>query len=100
MGDWETYSYTIIHFAAQLSNIALFLNSMEAVVKLRQVLCEQMVNNTFREAPHTTGLKKSDVALCLFNILNPLIAYATMKHEAVQKGFGDDLVRAFLSGIG
>ncbi|KAK5229596.1 Tuberous sclerosis 2-like protein [Exophiala xenobiotica] len=98
--DWETYSYTIIHVAAQLSNIALFLNSMEAVVKFRQVLCEQMVNNTFREAPPATGLKKSDVALCLFNILVPLIAYATMKHEAVQKGFGDDLVRAFLSGIG
>ncbi|KIW17271.1 hypothetical protein PV08_04462 [Exophiala spinifera] len=97
--DWETYSYTIIHVAAQLSNIALFLNSMEAVVKFRQVLCEQIVNNTFREAPPPIGLKKSDVALCMFNILVPLIAYATMKHEAVQKGFGDDLVRAFLAGI-
>lgn len=97
--DWETYSYTIVHVAAQLSNIALFLNSMEAVVKFRQVLCEQIVNNTFREAPPSTGLKKSDVALCMFNILVPLIAYATMKHEAVQKGFGDDLVRAFLTGI-
>ncbi|KAK6379906.1 Tuberous sclerosis 2-like protein [Exophiala oligosperma] len=97
--DWETYSYTIVHVAAQLSNIALFLNSMEAVVKFRQVLCEQIVNNTFREAPPSTGLKKSDVALCMFNILIPLIAYATMKHETVQKGFGDDLVRAFLTGI-
>lgn len=98
--DWETYSYTIVHVAAQLSNIALFLNSIQAVVKLRQVLCEQVVNNTFREAPSSTGLKRSDVALCMFNILVPLIPYATMKSEAIQKGFGDDLVRAFLSGIG
>ncbi|KAI1627103.1 tuberous sclerosis 2 [Exophiala viscosa] len=98
--DWETYSYTIVHVAAQLSNFALFVCSMESVVKFRQVLCEQIVNNTFREAPASTGLKKSDVALCMFNILVPLIPFATMKSEAVQKGFGDDLVRTFLSGLG
>ncbi|KIW97061.1 uncharacterized protein Z519_02453 [Cladophialophora bantiana CBS 173.52] len=98
--DWETYGYTVVHAAAQLSNIALFLNSIQAVIKLRQVLCEQIVNNTFREPPPSTGLKKSDVALCMFNMLVSLIPYATMKSEAVQKGFGDDLVRAFLSGIG
>ncbi|KIX98117.1 uncharacterized protein Z520_06197 [Fonsecaea multimorphosa CBS 102226] len=98
--DWETYGYTVVHAAAQLSNIALFLNSIQAVIKLRQVLCEQIVNNTFREPPSSTGLKKSDVGLCMFNILVTLIPYATMKSEAIQKGFGDDLVRAFLSGIG
>lgn len=98
--DWETYSYTIVHAAAQVSNIALFLNSMEAVVKLRQVLCDQVVNNLFREAPPHTGLKRSDVAICLFNFLIAFIPYATIKSEAVQKGFGDDLVRAFLAGLG
>lgn len=98
--EWETYSYTIVHVAAQLSNLSLFLNSMEAVVKFRQVLCEQIVNSSFREAPSSTGLKRSDVALCMFNILLSLIPYAAMKSEAVQKGFGDDLVRTFLSGIG
>ncbi|KIX10381.1 uncharacterized protein Z518_01463 [Rhinocladiella mackenziei CBS 650.93] len=98
--DWETYSYTVVHVAAQLSNITLFVNSMQAVVKFRQVLCDQIVTNSFREAPSSTGLKKSDVALCLFNILVPLIPYATRKSEAIQKGFGDDLVRTFLSGIG
>ncbi|EXJ86503.1 hypothetical protein A1O3_03454 [Capronia epimyces CBS 606.96] len=98
--DWETYSYTVVHAAAQVNNIALFLNSMEAVVKLRQVLCDQVVNNAFREAPPQTGLKRSDVAICLFNFLIALIPYATMKSEAVQKGFGDDLVRTFLSGLG
>lgn len=98
--DWETYSYTIVHVAAQLSNIALFLNSLEAVVKLRQVLCGQIVNATFREAPQSSGLKKSDVAICMFHFLTSLIPYATMKSESIQKGFGDDLVRAFISGLG
>lgn len=98
--DWETYSYTIVHIAAQLSNIALFLNSLQAVIKLRQVLCGQIVNATFREAPPSSGLKKSDVAICMFHFLTSLIPYATMKSESIQKGFGDDLVRAFISGLG
>ncbi|KAK5061363.1 hypothetical protein LTR84_007905 [Exophiala bonariae] len=98
--DWETYGYTIVHVAAQLSNISLFLNSLEAVVKLRQVLCGQIVNATFREAPQPSGLKKSDVAICMFHFLTSLIPYATMKSESIQKGFGDDLVRAFISGLG
>lgn len=98
--DWETYSFTIIHTAAQLSNIALFWNSLEAIIKLRQVLCEQIVNGYFREAPAPTGLKKSDVAICMFNFLTSLVPYATIKSEAIQKGFGDDLVRAFISGLG
>ena len=98
--DWETYSFTIVHTAAQLSNIALFLNSLEAIIKLRQVLCEQIVNGSFREAPASTGLKKSDVAICMFNFLTSLVPYATIKSEAIQKGFGDDLVRAFISGLG
>lgn len=98
--DWETYSYTVVHTGAQLSNLALWLNSIQAVIKLRQVLCEQIVNNAFREPSPSTGLKRSDVALCMYDILVALIPYATMKSEAVQKGFGDDMVRAFLVGIG
>ncbi|KAJ9612190.1 Tuberous sclerosis 2-like protein [Cladophialophora chaetospira] len=98
--DWETYSYTVVHAAAQLSNIALWLNSIPTIIKLRQVLCEQIVNNSFRDPPASSGLKKSDVALCMYDILVVLIPFATMRSEDVQKGFGDDMVRAFISGIG
>jgi hypothetical protein len=98
--NWETYSYTVIHLGAQLSNIALWLNSIHTVTKLRQVLCEQIVNNSFREPPPDSGLKKSDIALCIYDILVNLIPYATIKSGDVQKGFGQDLVRAFIAGIG
>jgi len=98
--DWEIYSYILVHLGAQLNNTSLFLGSLESIVKLRQIVCEQVVNASFREPPPSTGLKKSDVALCLFNILTSLIAYATMRRGSIQKGFGDDLVRAFISGIG
>lgn len=98
--DWETYTYTVVHAAAQLRNIALWLNSIPAIIKLRQVLCEQIVNNSFREPPPSSGLKKSDVAFCMYDILVTLIPFATMRSEDIQKGFGDDMVRAFIAGIG
>jgi len=98
--DWETYSYALVHLGVQLGNVELFRGSLETIVKLRQVLCEQVVNISFREPPPSTGLKRSDVALCVYNILTNLIPYATMRSESIQKGFGDDLVRTFLVGIG
>lgn len=98
--DWETYSYILVHLGAQLFNTKLFTTSLQAIVTLRQILCEQVHNNSFKEPPASTGLKKSDTALCFFNMLTGLIPYGTMKSEKIQKGFGDDLVRAFLTGIG
>ena len=97
--DWEVYSWVMVNLGSQLANIELFGSSLQAIVMLRQVVCEQINNYKMHEPPTTSGLKKSDVALCLFNILTPLIAYATKKGEVVQKEFGDELVKAFLNGV-
>lgn len=97
--DWEVYSWVMVNLGSQLANIELFNSSLESIVMLRQVVCEQVANYKMHEPPPASGLKKSDVALCLFNILTPLIAYATKKSETIQKEFGDELVKAFLAGI-
>ncbi len=98
--DWETYSFCLVNAGSQLSNISLFRGCLLEIATLRRIVCEQVVRATVREPPAATGLKKSDVALCLYNILTPLIAYATMTGDVIQKEYGDDLVRAFLHGIG
>ena len=97
--DWETYSYVLVHLGAQLSNVELFKGSLVQVNFLRRVLCDQIGNNSFHEPPAYTGLKKSDIAICVFNILTPLIAYATMA-EQFTRNDSDELVRAFLQGVG
>jgi hypothetical protein len=97
--DWEVYSWVMVNLGSQLANVELFNSSLETIVMLRQVVCEQVANYKMHEPPIASGLKKSDVALCLFNILSSLIPYATKKGEVIQKEFGDELVKAFLAGI-
>ena len=97
--EWETYSYIIVHLGAQLSNVDLFKGALVQIKFLRRVLCEQVSNASFHEPPNSTGLKKSDVAICVFNALTPLIAYATMVEQPTRND-SDELVRSFLQGIG
>lgn len=97
--DWEVYSWVMVNLGSQLANVELFSSSLETIVMLRQIVCEQINNYKMHEPPVASGLKKSDVAMCLFNILTPLIAYATKKGEVIQKEFGDELVKAFLNGV-
>lgn len=100
--DWETYSYLIVHAGAQLSNFTLFSGSdklLETIVKFRQVLCERISIGKLLKPPASTGLKDSDVAICLFNVLTGLIPYATIKAGPIQKAFADELVKAFLTGV-
>ena len=98
--NWETYSLCLVYAGSQLGNVSLFSSFLLEIATLRRIVCEQVVRGALREPPAATGLKKSDVALCLYNILTPLIAYATMTGDVIQKEYGDDLVRAFLHGVG
>ncbi|KPI37767.1 uncharacterized protein AB675_116 [Cyphellophora attinorum] len=97
--DWEVYSWVMVNLGSQLANVKLFCSSLETIVFLRQVVCAQINDYKMHEPPVASGLKKSDVAMCLFNILTPLIAYATKRGEVIQKEFGDELVKAFLNGV-
>jgi Rap/ran-GAP/Domain of unknown function (DUF3384)/Tuberin len=101
--EWETYSFLIVHAGAQLANTSLFSGSdrlLEIVVKFRQVVCERIGSGKVFKPPASTGLKDSDVAICLFNVLTALIPYATIKAGPIQKGYADELVKAFLTGVG
>ncbi|KAF2491678.1 hypothetical protein BU16DRAFT_125532 [Lophium mytilinum] len=94
--DWELYSYILVHLGPQLSNQSLFRNAVPQLKMLRSVLCEQIRATTFHEPPNHTLLKKADVAVCLFHVLTILISY----HAHYEKSEEDELVRAFLHGIG
>ncbi|KAJ5768923.1 hypothetical protein N7520_003482 [Penicillium odoratum] len=93
--DWDIYSYVLTHLGPQLGNKEFFKSSSPQIKLLRSILCDQVKNETFHEPPGVTGLKKSDVAACIFDALCMLISY----HEHFAKSEEDDLVRAFMSGI-
>ncbi|KAH8821522.1 hypothetical protein F5884DRAFT_850748 [Xylogone sp. PMI_703] len=94
--DWEVYSFILVHLASQLSNQALFRNAISQIQFLREVLCEEIKSNSFHEPPTSSGLRKADVAICLFQILTMVMSY----HQHFKKHEEDDIVRTFLQGVG
>jgi hypothetical protein len=94
--DWEIYSYALVHLGPQLSNQSLVRSCIPQLKMLRSVICERIRNSSFRDPPSYTLLKKADVAVCLFHILTVLISY----HDHFEKSEEDDIVKAFIHGIG
>ncbi|KAI9049172.1 hypothetical protein LZ554_007019 [Drepanopeziza brunnea f. sp. 'monogermtubi'] len=94
--DWEIYSYILVHLASQLTNQALFVGAIPQIRNLRELLCDQIKNGTYYDPPHSSGLRKADVGICLFQILNMVMSY----HRHFQKVDQDDIVRTFLQGVG
>ena len=93
--DWEIYSFVLVHLPSQLSNHSLFTQAIDKVHELRKVLCEQIRMNSFQEPPNTSGLRRADVAICLFHSLTVILSY----HDHFQKHDEDDMVRTFVHGI-
>ncbi|KAK8855195.1 Tuberous sclerosis 2-like protein [Apiospora arundinis] len=94
--DWEIYSFILVYLPSQLSNHSIFKSAVPQIQELRRLLCEQIRTTGFLE-PHTsTGLRRSDVATCLFHTLTMILSY----HKHFQKTEEDEIVGTFTRGIG
>ncbi|KAI1106075.1 hypothetical protein F4804DRAFT_302164 [Jackrogersella minutella] len=93
--DWEVYSFILVHLPSQLSNHAIFRNAVPQLRELRRTICEQIKMNNFQEPPSVHGLRRADVAICLFHTLTMILSY----HQYFQKAEEDEIVRAFVHGI-
>lgn len=94
--DWEIYSYILVHLPSQLTNVAFFAGRMAFVQTLHRLILSQLHTGKFHEPPASTGVKKGDVALCLYNAMTVLLAYK----ESFGREKLDETVRTFFSGIG
>jgi hypothetical protein len=93
--DWEVHSFVLVHLPSQLSNHAIFKGAIPQVQQLRKLICEQIRLNNFQEPPNASGLRRADVAICLFHSLTMILSY----HEHFQKGEEDEIVKSFVLGI-
>ncbi|OTA92294.1 hypothetical protein M434DRAFT_12486 [Hypoxylon sp. CO27-5] len=93
--DWEVYSFILVHLPSQLSNHAVFRDAVPQLRELRGTVCEQIKMNNFQEPPTVYGLRRADVAICLFHTLTMILSY----HQYFQKAEEDEIVRAFVHGI-
>ena len=93
--DWELYSYILVHLPLQLSNCSLLSNQVKSLQILHNTVVIQLNSGDFQEPPKDSGIKKGDVALCLYQILIMLLPY----HESFSRRMTDDTIRTFRMGI-
>ncbi|UKZ70169.1 uncharacterized protein TrAtP1_011167 [Trichoderma atroviride] len=53
--DWEIYSFVLVHLPSQLSNHAIFRDAIKEIQELRQMVCDQIRQNSFQEPPQCPG---------------------------------------------
>ncbi|KAL8828046.1 MAG: hypothetical protein Q9191_002817 [Dirinaria sp. TL-2023a] len=94
--DWEIYSYVLVHLPSQLSNVALFSKQEDFLQALHKLIMAQLRTGSFHEPPLSTGVKKGDIAVCLYHSLTVLVNY--QEHFSREKL--DETVRTFFYGIG
>lgn len=93
--DWEVYSFVLVHLPSQLSNHAIFGDATGQIQEIRRIICEQIRTNGFQEPPSASGLRRADVAICLFHSLTMILSY----HEHFSKSDEDEIVKIFVLGI-
>jgi hypothetical protein len=95
--DWEVYSFVLVHLPSQLRNHRIFDDTaaITRVQELRKLVCDMIRMNTFMEPPSSSGLRKSDVANCLFQSIGTLASY----HQYFRKGDEDDIIRILTHGL-
>lgn len=94
-GDWEIYSYVLVHLPSQLTNRTLFARHVGQLQTLHNLVLEQLDKGTFHKPPNHSGMMVGDVALCLYHALTILLSY----HELLGRRELDSLVRTFSFGI-
>jgi hypothetical protein len=93
--DWEIYSYILVYLPSQLTNQALLRGAIPQIKQLRNIICQQIKNNSFHEPPASSGLRKADVAICLFQALNMVMSY----HRHFSRNEEDEIVKTFFQGM-
>lgn len=93
--DWEILSYILVHLPSQLGNLALFEGDAMHIQTLHTVVLRQLQSASFHAPPANSGVKKGDIALCLFHTLTVLIGY----HGRFTRQQLHDTVKVFLAGI-
>ena len=58
-----------------LRTIALFTGRIPFLQSLHRTVLSQLRTGNFHEPPANTGVKKGDVALCLYNTMTMLLPY-------------------------
>ena len=93
--DWEIYSFILVQLPSQLGNKALFTHHKSFIQDLHIELVLQLGSSQFMDPPANSGMKKGDVALCLYHTLTVLIGY----RQDLNRAKLEESIRVFHLGM-
>lgn len=93
--NWEVYSYIWAHFCSQLANMMLFLNNAEEIVKLKTIVCDQLMLNLPKTLSVPENLTKANLQVAFVRTLSALLGY----HDLFSKYDEDQIIKALLFGL-
>ncbi|KAK6459338.1 tuberous sclerosis 2 protein [Scheffersomyces xylosifermentans] len=93
--DWEVYSYIWAHFTAQLSNIHLFFKNDQQIIKLKNIVCEQLTLNLPSSIKLPNDFTKADLQVAYVRTFSALLAY----HDKFSKYDEDNIVNSLIFGL-
>ncbi|KAK6465402.1 tuberous sclerosis 2 protein [Scheffersomyces coipomensis] len=94
--DWEIYSFIWAHFCSQLSNINLFIQYNEQIVKLKNIICDQLTLNLPSHIKFPPDITKADLQVTSVRTLTPLLGY---QHK-FSKYDKDQIINSLIIGLG
>jgi Tuberin len=94
--SWELYYHLMEHFGEQLVNKTFFIACSPAIIRLREVICQQLINSHLPDLDNFNNQKRTEVIMRLHKILTVLIGY----HDNFVKASRDELVRCFQINMG
>ncbi|CAH6719430.1 putative tuberous sclerosis 2 protein homolog [[Candida] jaroonii] len=93
--EWELYSYIWAHFCPQLANMKLFNNNKTQILRLKTIICEQLMLNFQKNFTLPDGFLKSHLQVAFVRSFSALLGY----REFFTKYDDDDIIRSLLFGI-
>jgi len=94
--SWELYYHLVENFPEQLMNKTFFMGCEPQIIRLREILCLQLINSQLPELDNLNPLKRTEAVMHLQKILTVLIGY----HIIFVKASKDELVRCFQINMG
>lgn len=98
--EWEIYSYVWGHLCSQLSNMTLFEQNRHQIVKLKNIVCDQLMLKlpTKLQFPTVGGkvMTKAELQVAFVRTFSALLGY----HEHFSKFDQDQIVSALIFGLG
>jgi hypothetical protein len=93
---WEVFSFVWGHFCSQLSNVKLFYSGSDHILRLKNIICDQLTLNLPHLIILPKDITKADLQVAGVRTLSALLGF----HDKFSKYDEDQIINSLIFGLG